>query len=120
VKDFLLQLSGLRERWVHKLTEVVYLHEVVGCLPLHLIQHFGRLLLEFPLDDVDEVRLDQVKGILEPLSAHLFVQVPVNHAKLLLDGLWVLGDVSRRQKLVKTFVKLGLLLFGGVLAVFVK
>lgn len=119
MKDFLLQLSGFRERWVHKLTEVVYLHEVVGCLPLHIIQHFGGLLLELPLNDVYEVWLDQVKGIFEPLSAHFFVQVPVNHSELFLDGLWVRIDIFRGQKLVKTFVKLHLLLFCCVFAVFI-
>ena len=67
------QCLALSKPRVIKFTNIIDLDKVVSRLPLELIEDFSCRLLEFALENVDEVGLDQVKGVFEPFLACFFV-----------------------------------------------
>jgi hypothetical protein len=67
------QCLALSKPRVIKFTDIIDLDKVVSRFPLELIEDFSCRLLEFALENVDEVGLDQVKGVFEPFLACFFV-----------------------------------------------
>ena len=93
-----LGLWTLGESRACDFSEVVQLDEVVGCLPLELVEEVVGVLLKLALEDVCKVRFDEVQGISEIFVSGLLFKVPVNDTKLLTDHLSILILASWFEK----------------------